>query len=329
MIYKKVPLRKIWRGPFLFNALFNINRGTGQGKTPYFRFIGKNCNFAGFMKPLFLTVIVLLSLSSCSLFKSSKKSDSGQPKSFNKILKSTDYNFKLQMAEKYYLNKDYNHAQILYDDLYRVMKGSEHFEDIWYKYAYSAFYLKDYINAENLFKGFVEAFPNSAKADEMDYMRAFCFYKQSPKYQLDQTNTTKAMGFMQAFVAQHPNSEKVKDANEIIDKCKQKLEEKDFENAKLYYNLRATNPSYLKAATLTFNNLMNTYPDSQKSDEYKLYLIKSEYDYAVLSLEDKKKARFDQVVTDCNDFNDRFPDSKLKNEVQAYLDQTNNLIKQL
>ena len=60
----------------------------------------------------------------------------------------------------------------------------------------------------------------------------------------------------------------------------QNWKQKDFENARLYYNLRATNPVYLKAATLTFNILMNTYPDSQKSDEYKLYIIRSEYEYA-------------------------------------------------
>ncbi len=225
------------------------------------------------MRSLFLAFTLLVAFSSCSLFKKS----SGPPTSFNKILKSTDYTFKLQMAEKYYLAKDYNHAQILYDDLYRVMKGSEHFEDIWYKYAYCAFYLKDYINAENLFKGFAEAFPNSPKTDEMEYMRAFCFWKQSPKYQLDQTNTTKAMGFMQAFIAQHPNSDKVKEATRNHRRMPGQTGEKDFEAAKLYFNLRETNIAYLKAATLTFNTLMNTYPDSQFSDEYKLYIIKSEY----------------------------------------------------
>jgi outer membrane protein assembly factor BamD len=277
------------------------------------------------MRSLFLAFTLLVAFSSCSLFKKS----SGPPTSFNKILKSTDYTFKLQMAEKYYLNKDYNHAQILYDDLYRVMKGSEHFEDIWYKYAYCAFYLKDYINAENLFKGFVEAFPNSPKSDEMDYMRAFCFWKQSPKYQLDQTNTTKAMGFMQAFIAQHPNSDKVKEATQIIEECRAKLEQKDFEAAKLYFNLRETNIAYLKAATLTFNTLMNTYPDSQFSDEYKLYIIKSEYLYALGSMEEKKKARLEQVLTDINEFNDRFPESKLKKQVQDYQELTTNTIKKI
>ena len=269
------------------------------------------------MRLVSITFLSIFLFSSCFIVPKSWRNK----ESFNKIQKSTDYDYKLRMAEKYYSKKDYNHAQQLYDDLFRVMKGTDHFEDIYYKFAYCAYYLKDYMNAENLFKGFVEAFPNSPKSEEMDYMRAFCFYKQSPKVELDQTNTTKAIGFMQAFISMHPQSEKVKDANEIIDKCRQKLEQKDFLNAELYYNLG----SY-KAAAMTFNSLMNSFPDSEKSDQYKLFVIKSNYLYAGKSTEDKKIVRYEQVVTDCNDFMDRFPESKLKKQAQEYLDlATNNL----
>ena len=69
---------------------------------------------------------------------------------------------------------------ILYDDLYRVMKGSEHFEDIWYKYAYCAFYLKDYINAENLFKGFVEAFPTVRRLRKWTICGLIAFINNHP-----------------------------------------------------------------------------------------------------------------------------------------------------
>jgi len=269
------------------------------------------------MRLVSITFLSIFLFSSCFIVPKSWRNK----ESFNKIQKSTDYDYKLRMAEKYYSKKDYNHAQQLYDDLFRVMKGTDHFEDIYYKFAYCAYYLKDYMNAENLFKGFVEAFPNSPKSEEMDYMRAFCFYKQSPKVELDQTNTTKAIGFMQAFISMHPQSEKVKDANEIIDKCRQKLEQKDFLNAELYYNLG----SY-KAAAMTFNSLMNSFPDSEKSDQYKLFVIKSNYLYAGKSTEEKKIVRYEQVVTDCNDFMDRFPESKLKKQAQEYLDlATNNL----
>ena len=176
------------------------------------------------MKPFSLVIVLFAVLSSCSYFKAS---ENGKPNNFNKILKSTDYTFKLQMAEKYYLNKDYNHAQTLYDDLYRVMKGSEHFEDIWYKYAYCAFYLKDYINAENLFKGFVEAFPNSPKSDEMDYMRAFCFYKQSPKVPAGSDQYNQGDGFYAGiYQPSIPTPTRVKEATDIIEKCRAKLEKR-------------------------------------------------------------------------------------------------------
>src|SRR6201992_3726562 len=189
---------------------------------------------------------------------------------FSKVMKSNDYDYKLRVADKYFADKDYNHAQQLFEELFRVFKGSEHFEDIYYKFAYCAYYLRDFANAENLFKGFVEVFPNSTKAEEMDYMRAYTFYRQSPKVELDQTNTTKTIGFMQAFINTHPGSDKTKEAQEIIDKCRAKLEQKDFESAQLYFDM-----TYYKAASITFTNLLNSYPDSQKGDLYKLYIIKS------------------------------------------------------
>ena len=254
--------------------------------------------------------IGIISLNSCS--------------NFAKVLKSNDYDYKLRMADKYYAAKDYNHAQQLFEELYRVFKGSDHYEDIYYKFAYCAYYLKDYLNAENLFKGFVEGFPNSAKAEEMDYMRAYCFYKQSPKVELDQTNTTKTIGFMQAFINTHPGSTKVKEATEIIDKCRVKLELKDYRSAQLYYDL-----GYFKAAGVATTTLMNTYPDSEKSDEYKLLIIKADYFYAQQSIEERKEERFGQVITQCNEFTDRFPDSKLSKMVTEYQNLSQSNIKAL
>jgi len=260
------------------------------------------------MRLLTVLLIGIVTLNSCS--------------NFSKVLKSNDYDYKLRMADKYYAAKDYNHAQQLFEELFRVFKGSEHFEDIYYKFAYCAYYLKDYANAENLFKGFVEVFPNSTKAEEMDYMRAYTFYRQSPKVELDQTNTTKTIGFMQAFINTHPGSTRVKEATEIIDKCRVKLETKDFKSAQLYFDL-----GYFKAAGVATSSLMNSYPDSEKSDEYKMLIIKAYYQFALQSVEEKKEDRFGQVVTQCNEFIDRFPESKLVKSVQEYLNLSQTNIK--
>ena len=242
---------------------------------------------------------------------------------FAKVQKSNDYDYKLRMAEKYYVAKKYNYAKQLYEELFPLMKGQPQFEDLFYKFAYCAYYLKDWMNAENLFKQFTEVFPNSPKAEEMEYMRAYTYFKQSPKTELDQTNTQKTIGLMQTFINTHAGSPRIKEATDIIDQCRIKLEEKSHLGALLYYNM-----GKYRAAAIAYTSLMNDFPDSQRGDEYKFQIIKSYYLFAQNSIEDKKPARYEQVITECHDFADRFPDSKLLKEVERYQGMSANNIKE-
>ncbi|MDP1842512.1 MAG: outer membrane protein assembly factor BamD [Sediminibacterium sp.] len=239
-----------------------------------------------------------------------------------KVMKSKDFEYKYKMAEQYYANKKYQEAQKLFEDVFPYLKGSTRYEEMYFKYAYSYYYNKDYLNAENLFKTFVENFPASSKSEECEYMRAYCFYKQSPKVELDQTNTNKTMGLMQAYISSHPNSPRVKDATELIDKCREKLELKDFKSAELYYNL-----GFYKAAAIAFGNVSDNFPDSKKSDEYKLLMIKSYFKYAEMSYEEKQKERYEKVIAECTEFSDRFTDSQYLEEVNKYKTQTLNILK--
>ncbi|WP_276481907.1 outer membrane protein assembly factor BamD [Paraflavitalea pollutisoli] len=262
------------------------------------------------MKSVFLIVFFALGLASCSKFA--------------KVQKSNDYDYKLRMAEKYYVAKKYNYAKQLYEELFPLMKGQPQFEDLFYKFAYCSYYLRDWMNAENLFKQFVEVFPTSPKAEEMEYMRAYTYYRQSPKTPLDQTNTQKTIGLMQTFINTHPGSAKNKEAGEIIDLCRIKLEDKEHLSAQLYYNM-----GKYRAAAIAYTSLMNDFPDSQRSDEYKFQIIKSYYLFASNSVDEKKPARYEQVVTECNDFSDRFPESKLIKEVERYSSLSQNNIKEI
>ncbi len=241
-----------------------------------------------------------------------------------KILKNPDPEFKLRIAEQYFVKKKYNKAQQVYVDIIPFFKTGKEFEDIYYKYAYCAWYQQDYLNAENLFKTYLQSFPNSTKAEEVDYMRAYCFYKQSSKPELDQTNTIKAMGMMQTFINTHPGSERIKDANDIIDICRVKLEVKDFKSAQLYYDV-----GQFRAAGVAFSSLLNSYPESQNADQYKLMIIRSYFRFAELSVEEKKPERFEQVINECNEFVDRFPESKLRKEAEHFLNLSQTNIKNL
>ena len=241
-----------------------------------------------------------------------------------KVLKSNDYDYKLKVANEYFDKKKYKNAEQLYIELFPVFKGTEKFEELYYKYAYCSFYQKNYPDAENLFKGFLEVFPNSPKAEEMAYMHAYTYYLESPKVELEQTNTLKAIGMMQTFINTHPGSSRVKEATAIIDKSREKLELKEYKNAVLYYNLQ-----HYRAAGISFSNLLNSYPESLKGDEYKLMAVKSYYQFAKLSVVEKQEERYEKVILEYTDFIDRFPESKLLKEAEGYNKLSLNHIKEL
>lgn len=257
---------------------------------------------------IFTIGLLALTLASCS--------------EYSKILKSKDVKKKLEYANHLFDKGKYNKAQTLYSEIKDAFRGSKEAEDLLYHYAYTFYNVGDYESAAFYFKNYVATFPNSPKAIEMDYMQAYSFYKLSPRIELDQTNTTKAISAMQTFINMHPNSDKVTDATKIIDECRHKLELKEYNAAQLYYDL-----GYYKAAGITFNNLMLDYPDSEDGDKYKYLEIKSYYKYALNSVESKQKERYEDVITQYLNFTDLFPNSKFKGDAEGYYKMAQNSIK--
>lgn len=243
---------------------------------------------------------------------------------YSKIQKSTDVQKKYQYANKLYESGKYTKAQTLYSEIKDAFRGTKQAEDLLYRYAYTFYYVGDYESAAFYFKNFVSTFPNSPKALEMDYMQAYCFYKLSPRVELDQSNTTKAISAMQTFINMHPNSDKVAEATKIIDECRAKLEQKEYNAAKLYYDI-----GYYKASGITYSNLLLDYPDSEKGDMYKFLEIKAYYKYAFNSIAEKQEERYGDVVTQYLNFAELFPNSKYGKEAESYYNLAQQNIKKI
>lgn len=248
----------------------------------------------------------------------------GSCSEYSKIEKSTDIQKKLQYANQLYDAGKYAKAQVLYGEIKDAFRGSPEAEDLLYHYAYTFYNIGDYETAAFYFKNFVSTFPNSPKATQMDYMQAYCFYKLSPRVELDQSNTTKAISAMQTFINIHPNSDKVPEATKIIDICRQKLEDKEFDAAQLYYNL-----GLFKASGITFSNLLLDYPDSEFGDKYKFMEIRAYYKYAQNSIYTKQQERYEDVVTQYLNFLDLYPESKYKPQAEQYYTEAQQFIKNL
>lgn len=243
---------------------------------------------------------------------------------YSKIEKSKDTTYKLTKADEFYGKGQYRKAQQLYEGLFSAYKGTDKFEDLYYKWAYSYYYQGLYEQAESYFKSFLETFPNSKRAEEVDYMKAYSYYKQSPKLELEQINTIKAMNMMKIFISNHPRSERVAEATRIIDESRQKLELKDYRSAQLYFDLK-----HYRASAIAFADITNNFPESGRGEDYKLMVVKSYYKFAKLSIKTKQEERYQKVIEEYEDFTDRYPESKLLKQAGEYKDLSINHIKDI
>lgn len=239
---------------------------------------------------------------------------------FSKIQKSTDLNLKYTKAKEYYAKEEYVKAQMLFDELYAVMRNTDKGEDVLFYLAYSNYQMGDYILAGYQFAVFYRTYPLSTRAEECLYMSAYCHYLISPAYSLDQYDTYLAIERFQYFVQMFPNSTRVQECNKLIDVLYAKLQKKQFEIAKLYLNI-----GDYKAAVTSFDLLLHDYPDTKYREETMFLLIKAKYYLALNSIEAKKEQRINEAQTQYNNFAREYPESEFTNDAQSYQQKINEL----
>jgi len=249
-------------------------------------------------KKLFVGFVLMsIVLSSCS--------------NYNKLLKSTDNETKFEAAVDYFERKDYNRALELFDLLQAAYRGTAKGEDISYYTAYCYYHLKDYTVASYYFKRYVQSYPQYPRAEECLYMSAYCYYLDSPKYSLDQSNTYMAISELQLFIDTYPTSERVTEANELVDNLRAKLELKDFNICLMYYRMR----DYMAAIT-SFENLLKNYPDTERREEVLYYMALAYYEFAENSIPEKKRERYELAVEAYNNLLFLYPESGYLSELK-------------
>lgn len=223
---------------------------------------------------------------------------------YQRVLKSTDLELKFKKAVEYYEDEKYNKAYVLFDELMTLYSNTRKAQEVYFYYAMTNYHLKDYILASYHFKNFSQTFSNHEHAEEAAFMVGYCYYLESPAYSLDQTYTYKAMNELQLFVNTHPESLKLQECNNLIRDLRKKLERKSFEKAKQYFFTQ-----YYQSAVVAFNNTLNDFPDTQYREEAMYFRLRSAYELAKNSIEEKKLQRFIESKTAYSDFIGSYPES--------------------
>ncbi|GAB5538567.1 MAG: outer membrane protein assembly factor BamD [Salibacteraceae bacterium] len=228
-----------------------------------------------------------------------------------KVLRSDDMQYKYDMALEYMADEKYTKAYPLLDELYIMYRGSNKGEKIAYTLAECEFGMKDFILAGHRFGQFKKNYPHSEYAEKAQFLSAYCNYRMSPKYSLDQTDTYRAIRSFQLFTIQYPESELIDSTNTLLDELRYKIELKDYKTAKLYYRREA-----YRAATVALKNFNQRYPNSQYREETWYMWLKASYLLAMNSVEEKKVDRIEMALEAYRTFADRFPDSSYAREAK-------------
>ncbi len=96
----------------------------------------------------------------------------------------------------------------------------------FYLYSNSLYKSNQFYLAGYQFENFVATYPKSEKREEAAFLAAECFYRMSPVYSLDQTDTQKGLDKLQRFIDVYPNSEYLEKANSYVKELREKQEKK-------------------------------------------------------------------------------------------------------
>ncbi|WP_161890279.1 outer membrane protein assembly factor BamD [Pontibacter russatus] len=236
---------------------------------------------------------------------------------FQKLLKSNDVTKKYEAALKYYEQEEYYRASQLLDQITPLLAGTDKAENAQFYQAQAHYMQGNYILSDAYFRTFYTTYPRSPLAEQAAFLQAQSLYQQSPSFEEDQTPTITAIQAFEQFVVQYPNSEYVPQANQAIEELYIKLDKKEFNQARLYYQLR-----HWRSAVVAFNNFQREHASSPYSEEAAFLKLDAQYRFAMESVLDKQEERFSEAIDYFQGFVDQYPDSRFRRQAEQVYDDT-------
>ena len=245
---------------------------------------------------------------------------------YNKLLKSTDYELKYSYAKKYFNEKKYAKAATLLEEVVPIFKGSAYAEESLYLLAQTYYGQKDYQTASEYFKTYYNTYPKGEFAELSRFYSGYGLYLDSPDPRLDQSQTYEAISQMQLYMEYYPQSERAKQAQEILFELQEKLAYKELLAAQLYYDLGTYMGNNYRSCVITADNALRDYPYSKYREDLIFLKIRSKYELAVVSVEDRLQGRYRDVVDEYYNYKNEFPEGKYMKQVQKFFDYANSQI---
>lgn len=244
---------------------------------------------------------------------------------FNKVYKTNDYSYKYEYAKECYAQGKYTRASTLLQGLVTLQKGTDNAQESLYMLGMAEYNSKDYEGAAATFKKYFSSYPKGAYAEEAEFYAGMSLYNSTPEPRLDQSQTVNAIAAFQEYIDLFPDGKERSQAQRRLFELQDKLVQKELYSAQLYYDLGQYfgNCTYggnnYEACIITAQNALKDYPYSKLREKFSLLVMKSKFELAQQSVEEKKLERFQDAEDECYGFLNEYPDSKDKVTAERFI----------
>lgn len=244
---------------------------------------------------------------------------------YTRIVKTQDYEYKYEAAKQYYAEGLYNRSATLLTDILSVLKGTDKGEESLYLTALCYMKSHSYDAASMTFKKYYQTYPKGKYTERARFNAAKSLYMMTPEPKLDQTTTYEAVTEFQNFIENFPTSSLRPTAQDLIFKLQDKLVEKEYLSAKLYYDLgpyigNGVNGNY-GACIVTAENAIKDYPYTNRREDFAILILRAKFALAHMSIESKKEERYHNAIDEYYGFVTEFPESKYMKEAKAFFEK--------
>lgn len=270
---------------------------------------------------------IILFWASCMLLLSSCSE-------YSNVLKSNDYEYKYEAAKALYAEGHYRQASELFSLLLIPLKGTSYGEESLYMLGESNMKARDYEAAVMYFKKYYQLYPKGSYMEMSRFNSAYALYKQMPDIRLDQTSTMEAIKEFQDFLDYCPETTLKEQAHAIIYEMQDKLVEKEYLSAKLYYDLGTYTLNSIfggnnyEACVVTAQNALKDYPyaSAKLREDLSILVLRAKYHLARQSVEEKRMERFRDAIDEYYAFQSDFPESQYMKEAQSIFTNSERVV---
>ena len=254
------------------------------------------------MKKLIVLLLSLVLLTGCTQYA--------------KVQKSMNFDYKYELAKAYYMEGEYGQSSSLLEDVLGVTKGTIFAEESLYMLSMCYYHMGDYVTASHYLTTYFNTYPRGVYAETARFMSARALYLDTPDPRLDQSSTIKAIGEIQVFMEYYPYSKYKDQAPDMLYELHDRLVEKEYRSAQLYYDLGNYMGNNYQACIITAQNALNDYPYTKLREDLSMLVLRARYSMAKESVQEKMIDRYRDTVDEYYAFKNEFPESKYMKEAE-------------